>query len=184
MVLAISIVYFLIEPQRNVPEGFYDARDRSEGLAETIQQLTRQSLTRLAQIAEFDEQGNASAALNLISQEISEHRKSQEIAAQLGSQMEIMARLISDIKPAAARDLAAESVSAGVALVSRLVTYNQLLGDLFGVLQLKMINLKNDPSLDGRVNLLVNQINDQAKAINQFNQRINSATAKFNEAIQ
>jgi hypothetical protein len=174
--MSVRLVSFQI---RNVPPEFISARDRGALLASEIVDLSRQSLTRLAQIAEFDQERKFNQALALISEELIEYQKSQDTAARLASQLEIMARLLPEIKPSRAREIAAEGVSAEVALVSRLVTYNDKLRDLFVVLQLKFNTRNVSGELDGRVNELINKINEQAKAINQFNKRFDDAMAEF-----
>lgn len=178
--IAVSAVGFLLDAT-SAPKEFFVSRSQGAAIAETLQQLTRQSLSRIAQIAEYDQSRNANAALLLISQEINEHTKSQELAAELASQMEVMARLMPSINPESAREDATEGISAGLALVSRLVTYNNLIRELFGVLQQKLVDEKNTAIFDGRVNSLIDEINTQAKAINEFNRRLNDAMAEFDD---
>jgi len=174
--MSVRLVTFQV---RSVPPEFLSARDRGALLASEIVDLSRQSLTRLAQIADLDQERKFNQALMLVSEELIEYQKSQDAAARLASQLEIMARLLPEIKPSRAREVAAEGVSAEVALVSRLVTYNDQLRDLFVVLQLKFNTRNTTGALDGRVNELINKINEQAKAINQFNRRFNDAMAEF-----
>jgi len=169
---------------RYVPPEFYDARNNGVVLAGEIVNLSRQSLTRLTRISELDQEKNFTKALALVSEELVEYQKSQEAAARLASRLETMARLLADVRPARAREIAAEAISSEVALVSRLVNYNDNLRDLFVVLQLKFNTRNASGDLDGRVNQLITKINEQAKAINQFNQRFNDAMAKFDKIFK
>ena len=182
MAVIILTVRFVVSSDR-VPDEFLEARITGAALAQNVVSLSRQSLTRLDKIAKYDREGKFPQALSLISEELLENRKSQAEAARLASQLERMARLVSDIRPSSARELATEAISAEVALVSRLVTYNELLRNLFVVLNLKF-DSRAAQELDGRVNELINQVNEEAKAINQFNKRFNNAMAKFDEIFK
>jgi uncharacterized phage infection (PIP) family protein YhgE len=167
-----------------VPPEFFEARNKGARFAEEIVDLSRQSLTRLTQISELDQERKFTEALAIVSEELIEYQKSQNTAAQLASQLEIMARLLPDIKSQKAREIGAEAISTEVALVSRLVTYNDKLRDLFIVLQLKFNTRNVSGELDGRVNELITEINEQAKAINQFNQRFNDAMEEFDRKFR
>ena len=184
VIITVLAVRMISRESRYVPPEFYDARNNGVVLAGEIVNLSRQSLTRLTRISELDQEKNFTKALALVSEELVEYQKSQEAAARLASRLETMARLLADVRPARAREIAAEAISSEVALVSRLVNYNDNLRDLFVVLQLKFNTRNASGDLDGRVNQLITKINEQAKAINQFNQRFNDAMAKFDKIFK
>ena len=93
-----------------------------------------------------------------------------------------MARALSSIKPERSRILATEAVSAEVALVSRLLSYNDYLLQLFETLRAKFSN----PGLssNGKVNDLIARINDETRAINELNGRSTNALASFDEVFK
>ena len=162
-----------------VPVEFSEARIKGAELAKNIVELANGSLGSLEEIAAYDEAGKKSEALILISKEVLKNRDTQAEAIKLSSQLERMARSIEEIKPARARVLAAEAVSAEVALVSRLISYNDFLLQLFEALRQKFQN----PTVyaNGRVDELVRKINEEAQAINTFNQRFGESLAEFDE---
>ncbi len=172
----------LLFPAEYVPSDFTDARVRGAAIAENVMALSRKTLGRLDVIAQHDRNRRTAEALLLISQELLESAKMREEAARLASQLERMARTLPEIKPEAARQLATEAVSAEVALVSRLVTHNALLAELFDILKMKLTDRASN--VDGRVNELINQINSEAGAINQFNKRFGEALAEFDRIVE
>ena len=70
-------------------------------------------------------------------------------------------------------------MSSEVALVSRLLSYTNNLIELFGVLRLKFE--KPGTQFDGAVAGLIDKINEEARAINSFNQRFNWSLAEFDK---
>lgn len=166
-------------PQPFVPQEFSEARIRGAVLAQAIVGSAGESLDALARIRLHDEQKEVAGALIVISQEIIRNRDAQEKAIKLSSELERMARLITNIHPERARLMAAEAVSAEVALVSRLVSYNDNLLELFSILREKFEYPGRDTN--GRVDQLIDTVNEEARAINMFNQRFNWSLAEFDK---
>jgi hypothetical protein len=175
----LAIAFYFILPGGFVPSEFSEARIKGAGLAEKIVELSNESLANLEAIAKYDEQGNTPEALTLLSKEVIKNRETHEEAIRLSAQLEKMARSLSEIKPARARVLATEAVSSEVALVSRLLSYNNFLLQLFEVLRDKFQNPRSDAN--GRVEELIAKINEEARAINDFNRRFNQSLAEFDK---
>jgi len=174
---ALSAYFFFIS-RSFIPPEFLEARLKGAELAKNIVRLSAPALQSLERIAEYDQQGNAPEALILISEEVIKNRQAHQEAIKLASQLEKMARTIDDIKPAQAKVLATEAVSSEVALVSRLLSYNDYLLQLFVVLQDKF---QKHINTDGRVRELVNKINEEALAINAFNSKFTNSLAEFDQ---
>ena len=171
----------LIVTKKVLPEEFSEARVKGATLAKSIVDLSSESLKNLTEIARYDEEGDRSEALILISKEVIKNRETREQAIKLSSQLEKMARSLTNIKPTKARVLATEAVSSEVALVSRLISYNDYLLQLFETLRDKFQNTSRNPN--GRVQQLINKINEEASAINQFNRRFNQSLAEFDQVF-
>lgn len=180
--LAGGVLYFgttlaLPGESYNVPPEFSEARIRGAGLAEEIIAASGFSVQNLATIAIYDREGNFPDALSLVAQEVLKNREIRDRALGLASALEKMAILTSEIKPARARIKATEAISAEVALVSRLITYNDLFLRLFEILRSKFQGQQVD--VDGEVEKLVEQINFEARAINELNQKFTAGLAEF-----
>ena len=173
------VVAWSVWPAPFVPPEFAEARIRGARIAHEIAEAAGKSLDNLATIRVYDEKGETAEALILISQEIIQNREAQVKAIALSSELEKMARLLSDIKPSGAKSIATEAVSAEVALVSRLISYNDNLRELFSILREKFE--KPGRSFDGTVQTLIERINEDARAINSFNERFNWSLAEFDK---
>ena len=171
-----SVIY-LAAGGSYIPPEFSEARIKGAELAQSIVALSNESLGNLETIAAYDREGKKSEALILISKEVLKNRDAQQEAIKLSSQLERMARSIGDIEPSRARVVAAEAVSSEVALVSRLIAYNDYLLRLFEALRDKFQN--PGAYTNGRVEELVAKINEEAQAINAFNDRFSQSLAEF-----
>ena len=178
-ILLVVIGGVLVAPQQRVPREFSESRIRGAALASDIANAASESIGALLRIREHDERKEIKQALLVISDELVRNKESQGYAIRLASELERMARLITWIRPERARVMATEAVSAEVALVSRLVSYNQHLRELFDLLQRKI----SEPQVsdNGKVAELIAAINEEARAINAFNDRFNRSLAEFDK---
>ena len=175
-----SALHFFLQ-RTHVPAEFSEARINGAELAKHIVDLSNESLGSLETIAKYDEAGKKSEALILISKEVLKSRDAQAEAVKLSSQLERMARSINDIEPSSARVLATEAVSSEVALVSRLLSYNDYFLQLFEALRDKFQN--PGTNTDGKVKDLVAKINEEEQGINTFNQRFGQSLAEFDKLL-
>ncbi len=170
---------YLTVSGRFVPSEFSQARLEGARIATEIVGLSNGSLMNLQEIAKYDAAGNTKVALALIGQEFERNRKVREEAIKLASRLETMARYLSQIKPDEAQALATEAVSSEVALVSHLLVYNDTFRELFEVLREKFQDPQSNPN--GRVKELIEKVNNEARAINDFDQRFNQSLAEFDK---
>lgn len=166
-------------PGKSIPVEFAEARLKGAAVAQTIVVFSGSALKSLETIAQYDKRGDTSEALILISRELIKNRDTHDAAIKLSVQLEKMARNISDIRPASARHLATEALSSEVALVSRLLTYNDYLNQLFEVLRAKFSNPYY--RANGKVAELIDKINEEAKAINELDKKSNDAILEFDK---
>lgn len=183
--VAVGILYMgaqvVIPEQVAVPAEFLEARIKGADITVQITAASQHSLTVLENIAKLDREGNAAEALRLTIDEIKKNEEFRRKAMTLASRLEQMARLLPSIKPTQAQVLATEAVSAEVALVSRLVNYSEYLRRLFETLRLKFIT--GDAGAERTVGELIQRINEEGKAINEFNNRSNRAMAEFDKIV-
>src|SRR3989344_9499184 len=107
-----KMVFF---PATYVPTEFTEARLEGATIAQKIVTLSGGALASLEKISEYDKNGETTEALILISQQLIANRVNQEEAVNLSRQLEKMARFLSNIKPANARQQAIEAVTSEVA---------------------------------------------------------------------
>ncbi len=175
LIFSVRYVFF---PSRFLPGEFTDARIKGANIAQRIVELSRDTLTRLERVSQFDRARKVNEALIEISNAVIANRESQAEAIRLSSQLAAMAENLPRIQPARAREIATEAVTAEVALVSRLLYYNNYLSQLFEALRAKF-QRPGISYLDGQVNDLINKINDEAQAINELNKKFGAAMVDF-----
>ncbi len=176
-------VYYLFFPHKFLPGEFSDARIKGVTIAERIVLLSRETLSNLDKVSRYDQGRRYGAAITVLADAINDNQESQAEAIRLSAQLTAMAENLPRIQPAGARQLATEAVTAEVTLVSRLIYYNEYLGQLFETLKVKF-RQPGVSYLDGQVNDLINKINDEAKAINELNKRFTGSMAEFDEIFR
>ena len=166
----VLVLRYVVFPATFLPGEFSEARLKGSRVAERIVELSRTNLSLLSEVARYDRESNYPEALISISNAIIQNRENQAEAIRLSEQLTAMAEQAPRIRPNRAREIATEAVAAEVALVSRLIYYNNYLSQLFETLKVKF----EKPwvtYLDGQVNDLINKINDEAHAINEHNKK-------------
>lgn len=164
-----------------LPEEFVDARINGSSIAEEIVAQSNFSAELLKTISKLDREKKYGVALEVVSQEMIKNQDANKKAIKLSTQLEQMARLVEGIRPYQARQLATEALSSEVALVTRLINYNNYLGLLFSVLQKKFQS--GNYSTNGEAQQLVNSINEEIRMINELNKRFNDSLKKFDEVF-
>lgn len=164
-----------------VPEEFSAARIKGAKIAEEIIAQQAFTLGSLEKIGQYNKEKNYTEALLLISNELIKNRDANIKAIQLSSQLEKMAAAIAAVRPAKARFFITEAVTSEVALVSRLLNYNSYLAQLFEVLREKFST--GNGGSTGRVQDLINKINDEIKAINELDVRFNGSLQQFDAIV-
>ena len=189
MLLAIPVavlgIYFGViafNPRNYVPDVFSASRLKSAELAQSIVLTSSDLLKSIEIIGRYDQEGNKSQALILISNAVLKRSDFHQSAISLASELEKMARSVPDIRPSQARDFASEAVSSEVALVSQLLSYDDYLQQLFETLKGKVQH--PDVYTDGAVQLLIDKINEGGKGINELNNHARASLASFDKIFE
>ena len=161
-----------------IPDEFFSQRLEGARAAKHIAQLVENSLANLKKISDLNRAGNAAKALELVAYERTNTPEKHNAAVRLSGSLERMAKATENIKPASARELSVQAVSTGVALVSRIISYNNLLGLLFEALNAQ---LSSQSYVGPTVKQLIESINTEAQEINQLSQRFNSLLDEFDK---
>lgn len=175
VLVAYFIVRFLFVETRNIPPDFLRARQEASLIAQDIVNLSGETATRLDEISKLDQEQKYTEALVLISQELERNREARERAITLSQQLEAMANNLAQIKPASAGQTALQAVSSETALISRLINYNDYLNQILEVLRAKFL----DRGDGDKIPELIAKANDEARAINDLNQKFNDVMKEF-----
>lgn len=163
-----------------IPKEFTDSRLQGALIAQDIVNLSNQSVVDLARINEFDSSKKFEDALKLTEDVVKQSQEIRDQAVNLSREIEKMTRALSDIDSLGARQAALESITNRLALISRLINYSGYLGQLLDVLRDRFAGsaVKNQ-----EVGQLVDQINSEVRAINNFNGQAGQAMDRFDKIV-
>ena len=172
-------MHFLLS-SGGVPQAFTDARLKGALISQDIVNLSNQSTLDLVKIGEYDAQRNYTEALNLSTDVIKRSQEIRDQAVELSSQVEGMTRALNNLDLLEARQAALESISNRLALLSRLINYSGYLGQLLDILRSHFTGKVYDSR---EVSLLIDQINAEVRAINNFNDQAGQAMDRFDKIV-
>jgi hypothetical protein len=175
-----GIAKFIQAEGNTVPSEFTAARTQGAIIAQTIVSSSNSSTATLAQINQYDQQGNYQDALASTKALIAESANLRAQAVDLSNQVSQMTQSLSGINSEAARQAALEAISSRLALINELITYSNDLDKLLAVLQSRF---SGTPEPNATVQNIVDQINTDVNAINNFNAQATQAMAQF-DAIE
>lgn len=171
---------WLPSTSKAIPQSFSDSRLKGAAIAQQIVDLTNQSADDLKQINELDQKQNLTEALTRTTDVAKRSQTIRDLAIQLSNQLGTMAQSLSDIKSPEVRQAALEALSNRLALMSRLVNYSNYLGQLVDALQ----NRFTGNTVKGeQVAQIVDQINAEITAINNFNRQATDAMERFDKMV-
>ncbi len=159
-----------------VPTSFFDARTQGAAIAVGIVTTSNQSTSDLAKINELDNEGRYGEALTLTTSLIAQSDSLRSQAVDLSNQVGNMTKSLSGVKSVDARQAALDSISSRLALINELITYSDDLNKLLATLQNHFTGKAWQPH---DVATLVDQINTEISAINNFNQQATQSMQKF-----
>jgi hypothetical protein len=165
-----------LEAQNGVPPSFTVARTQGAIIAQTIVNNSNQSTDELQQISKYDQEGDYKDALASTTALIAQSAQLRAQAVQLSQQVSQMTQDLSSINNTDAQQAALESISSRLAVINELVTYSADLNHLLTTLQSRF-NGTYVPNSE--VDGIVNQINTDVNAINNFNAQAGQAMDKF-----
>jgi hypothetical protein len=164
-----------------VPDGFIDARGQGAVVAQDIVNLSNGVWAELGKINKLEEEGNYEGALT---QTVERLKRTQEVkgkAIELSSQLERMTGALADIKSVGARQAALESITNRLALIGRLLSYSDYLGQLVNSLNRRFSGQALQPN---HIKNLIAQVNAEVTAINSFNTQAGLAMDRFDEILK
>jgi len=177
VVVAVGYAFAMFWQGKNqTPKGFTDARIQGAAIAEDIVALSAQSTNDLQQVDQYDKDGDYTDALTLTTNLVIQSQQIRDKAVALSMQIEDMTKTLSSIDSDDARQAALEAITSRLALVNQLVNYSGDLGTLLDTLRDRFIG---KPTPAGRVQALVDQINTDVTAVNNFNAQATQAMTQF-----
>lgn len=157
------------------PKPFLEARIQALGVANNLALLVANSYANLEKVAVLAQENDYTQASKLITYEFSQRQEKQNSAVALASQLDQMAKTSSLIDSGRARGYALQAITSGVAMVSRMISYNSSLDQLFQAIDAKINGQDSGPE----ARAISASLNNDAKTINQLNAEFNAQLRKF-----
>ncbi|MEK7212469.1 MAG: hypothetical protein AAB686_02230 [Patescibacteria group bacterium] len=162
-----------------VPKEFEQARLHGALISQTIVDISNQISSGLEQVNEFDKAGKYKEAFELTGDLI---KKSQEVrgrAVELSRELEQMTKALAGIKSTEARGAALEAIANHLTVINRLISYSDYLAQLLVALRSRFEG--GEP--DTEISTLIQQINAEVTAINNFNRQAGQAMERFDAIV-
>jgi hypothetical protein len=175
------VVVRLTQGKGGVPQGFTDARLQGAIIAQNIVNLSNDSTADLAQVNTLDDKQDYTDAIALTANLITKSQEIRDQAVDLSSQIGDMTKALSGISDFSARQAALESISSRLALINQLINYSADLSRLYDMLNLRFTGKSG--ATDAEIHALVNQINTDVNAINNFNSQAGQAMDRFDGIV-
>jgi hypothetical protein len=169
----------LFEAQNQVPTAFVNARAQSAIIAQNIVSTSNQSTAILQQVNADDLKGDYPDAMNLVANMLTQSESLRNQAVQLSNQIQQMTQALSGVNDVQAQQAALEAISSHLALINQLINYS---GDLANLSDALNAHFEGKPTPGGQtIQGLVNQINTDVAAINNFNNQATQAMQQFDK---
>jgi len=174
------VTYLAGRANGRIPSEFTESRLQGALIAQNIVKLSNESVRDLETIGKLDRERNYDEALNIAVLAVVRSQKIRSEAIKLSEELEKMTRALSGIDSQEARQAAYESISARLALLSRLINYSGYLGEILDALKGRFTG--KIPPTD--LTPLVGQINLEIAAINDLNRRASEAMDRFDDIVR
>ena len=172
---------FLLAKTKTVPPEFMQARQEAALIAQDIVGMSKESAQHIGDLSSLNANHNYTDALNLVTQELERNRQIREKAIALSGNLQTMTINVSAIKPKSSAEAALEAVSTEVTLIGHLLTYNDYLNQLLGIIRSKITG--TDATSAEVVADLVKKINDESIVVNVLNEKFNDQMAAFDRGF-
>ena len=162
-----------------LPQDFTDARIRAAKQAEELVLMLNESSKNLNLIAQSDRDFEFNKALSLTDEELLRAKQTKKKAGEINNELVTMLQSTPSISPVKARNLAMEAMSYEVSLLKKIIAYNDSLSALLQTLNYKF---SGDIRYDADdVQKLIENMNDNAREINELNNLYNQRMKEFDE---
>jgi len=163
-----------------IPNEFLEARNGASLIARNIVDSSDESAKKIEEISKLSNEEKYEEALNIVLQEINRNKETRNKAIELSKNLEKMVSSTAQISPESSALIAIEAITIETTIINKLITYNDDLMQLLGVLKTKLLEL--DTNSHQKIIDLVNKLNNEAKEVNASNEKFNEIMDKFDNS--
>lgn len=157
------------------PADFLEARIKAIGASNSLAQMVEASLGNLQKVDSYVKNNEDKQAMTLITYEYNQREQKQTAAVTLAAHLDQMAKTAPTIESSRARGYAMQAITSGIAMVSRMISYNSNLDILFEAVETKITTGQAGPE----ARALITELNNDASVINTLNTEFNTLLGKF-----
>ncbi len=168
------------QSRNQIPVAFTNAQAQGAIIAENIVTISNQSNATLEQVNADDAKGDYKDALTLVSGMVTQSEDLRNQAVDLSNKVQQMTQALSGVNSVAAQQAALSAISSHLALINQLINYSGDLGNLLNTLQVRFEGQRL-PADSRSIAALVNQINTDVNAINNFNAQATQEMQQFDK---
>jgi hypothetical protein len=163
-----------------VSDSFVNSRQLASEYAHIIADSVQDTPKNLETIQTLERQGKDEKALTLLVTESQKNATAQDAAVKLSSELGKMAMEISNIRPKKAGQVALVAITHETNLIYELVSYNNNLANLLGLLRDRLTG-----KLYGveKINKVVDMLNTEIDSINKLNSQFIESMAEFDRSV-
>lgn len=184
---ALVVVVFLVGSlmimsysKGQVPSSFDISRKSASEYAQRIVGLVGQTSGNLDLIQKLEKERKFPDILDIILSETEKNNEAKQKAVLLALELEKMAKAIPEITPEKSGQIALVAISSETALIGKLISYNEGLAQLLGLLRERVVKGWIDAE---KLNGMVDDINIQIKSINDLNSQFVDLMEKFDNSL-
>src|SRR3990172_3599314 len=163
-----------------IPSEFQESRLQGALISQTIVNLSNELAGDLERVNQFHAQGNTKDALALTTELFKKSEEGRGQAVSLSNEVGKMTSALSGVKSTEAREAAFESIADRLALITRLVNYSDYLARLLNALHARFAGVGSGRSVEA----LIQQINAEVTAINNFNRQAGQEIGRFDQIVK
>lgn len=163
-----------------IPPDFKEARSQGALISQNIVDISNEVTKDLVKLSELEKEQKVGEAIALAGQLIERSEQVKNQAQGLSVQLEKMTGALSEIEDPEARRYALEAITDRLALISRLISYSDYLSGLLTNLKNRLAGLP----YTNNSQILIDQINAEVTAINNFNRQASQAMESFDKITQ
>lgn len=149
-------------------------------ISQDIVNLSNEISKDLEVVNRLDNEGKSREALSAVVPILEKINNLKKRAAELSGELGKMTASLLNVKSQEAQQVAMESITNRMALISRLLSYSDYMTQLVDVLRRRFINASTTQS----VAEIVGQINAEITAINSFNRAAGQAMDRFDAILR
>src|SRR3989344_5541376 len=176
-----AVYRLVLAGQESIPEEFENARAQGAFVAQSIVGLAGDLSGELQTVRFLDSERKYEEALTIVTHLAEKNEEMRTKAVELSQELEKMTIALASIQSFEAREAALDGIGNRLALISRLIAYNDEMVKLLNALRLRFAG---GGASGEDVGAIIARLNNEVAAINDFNAKATTAMDRFDKLVR